>query len=363
MLFASGCQHGSKLEPGKTSSDSTVVDNTADENVYGMTNMSEVHINAPDANDGLPGDNKSASKDGAVWVKYFNAFLPVSRVVDGKQQLFNKEPEWYSLIQKRLGANYEPNEAVIFDARKMYFGSKDNPYDNRLSEGSLLFNPLGDAIAMSGDWEPFVTKVRYECYTLESQPDNQTWENYFKTKIEEVSSSTPLIIKNAWLFDIDGDGRDESIVNASNTVLASELEQSPPAWEDTAIYTLTAYFNSDGTAIDMGGHDPVSVSSEPVNTHDNIYVSYTFDENSSEDILQFIAAYQYDRNGNVAVSPIFNYGEYYRIPEKSILLADVDGDGRAELLTMSPLIYSPITVYYFDENWLPRVQFAINTPA
>lgn len=380
MLFASGCQHDSKLEPGKTPSDSTVTENTANENANlskdsvpeskdsedkadGMPNMSEGHINVPDANAGLAKDGSSALKDGAVWVKYSNTFFPVSRVVDGKQQLLNKEPEWYMEIQKRLGADYKPNEAVTLDTRKMYTGSEQNPYDNSPSERSWLYNPLGDAIAISGGWEPFGIKVRYMCYSLQSQPDNQDWKNYFNAKIEEVSSVTPLIIKNAWLFDIDGDGKEESIVNASNTVSASGLEQSPPAKKDTAIYTLTAYFNSDGTAIDMGGRVSASVSSEPVNTQNNIYESYTFDQNSPEFTEQFIAAYQYDMNGNIAVCPIFNYGEYDRLPEKSIILADIDGDGRAELLTMFPSIYAPITVYHFDENWQPRVQFAIHTYA
>ncbi|AFM00986.1 hypothetical protein Desde_2670 [Desulfitobacterium dehalogenans ATCC 51507] len=383
ILFASGCLHDSTLNPGKTPSDSTVAENTAKVNASlskgsaseskdsgdkddVMPNMSEERINAPDANAGLSGDDRAALKDGAVWVKYFNTFLPVSRIVDGQQQLLNKEPEWYFEIQKRLGANYEPNKAVIFDARKIYIGSKDNIYDNPLSEGAWLYNPLGasgDVIAMSGDWEPFVIKVRYECYSLESQPGNQSWENYFNAKIKEVSTTTPLIIKNAWLFDIDGDGREESIVNASNTVFSSGLEQSPPARKDTAIYTLTAYFNSDGTAIDMGGHVSASVSSEPVNSQNNIHESYTFDENNPKYIEQFIAAYQYDRNGNVAVCPIFNYGEYSRLPEKNILIADIDGDGRVELLAMFPLIYAPITVYQFNENWQPCVQFAIYTPA
>lgn len=345
------------------SKDSVPESKDSEDKADGMPNMSEGYINAPDVNAGLYGDDKSSPKDGAIWVKYFNTYLPVSHVADGKQQLLNKEPEWYHVIQKRLGANYEPNEAVTFDTRKMYNDSEQNPYDNTLSVGSWLFNPLGDTIAMSGDWEPFVIKVRFECYSLESQPDNQTWENYFKTKIEEVSTVTPLIIKNAWLFDIDGDGKEESFVNASNTISASGLEKSPPARENTAIYTLTAYFNSDGTAIDIGGRVSASVSSEPLNTKNNIHASYTFDENSQEYIEQFIAAYQYDRNGDVAVCPIFNYGEYYRLPEKSILLVDIDGDGKVELLTMFPFIYAPITVYRFDENWQPDVQFAINTPA
>ncbi len=338
----------------------------SEDKVDGMNNMPEDQINPLDAKAGSTGDGGSALKDGAFWVKNSNTFLPVSRVEDGKQKLLNKEPEWYHIIQKRLGVDYEPNEAVIHDTHKMYIGLEQNPYDSSLSDGSWVYSPSGvfeDAIAISGDWEPFVINVRYVCYSLQSQPGNQAWENYFNAKIEEASAVTPLIIKNAWFFDIDGDGREESIVNASNTVFASGLEQHPPASEDTAIYTLTAYFNSDGAAIDMGGSVSSSVSSEPVNIQNNIYESYTFDKNSPEYIEQFIAAYQYDRNGDVAVCPIFNYGENYRLPEKSILLVDIDGDGRAELLTMPTLIYAPITVYHFDENWQPCVQFAINTPA
>jgi hypothetical protein len=154
----------------------------------------------------FPKAEESAPQDAAVWVKYFNVFLPVSRVSGGKQQLLNEEPEWYYEIQKRLGADYEPKGAVIHDTRGMYTGSAQNPYDNPLADGSWLPGALGDAIAVSGDWEPFAVKVRYECYTLQSQPENTVWSDYFSTRIAQVSGSTPLVVKDAWFFDIDGDG-------------------------------------------------------------------------------------------------------------------------------------------------------------
>jgi len=321
----------------------------------------------PDTDGDLPGDDKSIFKDGTVWVEYYeNSFVPVSHVADGKQQLLNEGSEWYFEIQKRFGFDDEPVNAVIIDTRKMYADPEQNPYDFPLPDEGWISRSLrymGDEIAMSGDWEPFIVTVRYECYSLQSQPDIEIWQNYFKEKIGEVSTATPVIIKNAWFFDIDGDGREESVVNASNTVVATGLEMYPPAAENTATYTLTAYFSSDGTAIDLGGRVFTGVSLDPVNMENDIYESYTIDENSPEFTQQFIAAYQYDADGNITLCPIFNYGEFDRWPEQSIVLADIDGDGKAELLTMFAVIYAPITVYRFNENWKPQAQFAINTPA
>ena len=46
----------------------------------------------------------------------------------------------------------------------------------------------------------------------------------------------------------------------------------------------------------------------------------------------------------ITLCPVFNYGEYDRKPEQKIVVANIDGDGHAELLTFSFFICSPITI-------------------
>ncbi len=50
---------------------------------------------------------------------------------------------WYHIIQKSLGVDYEPNEAVIHDTHKMYIGFEQNPYDSSLSDDSWVYSPSG----------------------------------------------------------------------------------------------------------------------------------------------------------------------------------------------------------------------------
>jgi hypothetical protein len=390
LIFISGCKSNPKLEPVIEPGDNTVVENiTGDSGNNGNSvdsgNGGNIGDNGNSSNSGGVGnnsssdDNRSTPKGNAVWLKYHGRFIPVSHMVDGKQQLLNDESEWYFDVEERTGLIYDLNKAgntdkagimdkaVIHDTRKMYAGSEQNPHDDPLARGAwldFLSGELGDEIAISGNWEPFVVKVRYECYSLHTQPNNQAWKDYFDARIKEVSATTPLIIKNAWFFDIDSDGREESVVNANNTVYEEELEMSPPVLENTAVYTFTAYFGGDGTVIELDGYAATDeVALEPISDQSDVTVSYMVDENYQGYFEQYVAAYQYDINGGLMLCPVFDRAEYDRWPEKYIILADIDGDGKAELLTMRNVIYAAVTVYHFDENWRPRKQFSIITPA
>jgi hypothetical protein len=338
-----------KLEPVIEPGDNTVVENiTGDSGNNGNSvdsgNGGNIGDNGNSSNSGGVGnnsssdDNRSTPKGNAVWLKYHGRFIPVSHMVDGKQQLLNDESEWYFDVEERTGLIYDLNKAgntdkagimdkaVIHDTRKMYAGSEQNPHDDPLARGAwldFLSGELGDEIAISGNWEPFVVKVRYECYSLHTQPNNQAWKDYFDARIKEVSATTPLIIKNAWFFDIDSDGREESVVNANNTVYEEELEMSPPVLENTAVYTFTAYFGGDGTVIELDGYAATDeVALEPISDQSDVTVSYMVDENY-QDILNSMSRHTNMISMEVSCYARFSTALSTTVGRKNILFSQI----------------------------------------
>jgi hypothetical protein len=70
--------------------------------------------------------------------------------------------------------------------------------------------------------------------------------------------------------------------------------------------------------------------------YDESYAEYAY-------IEQYVAAYQYDGDGSIKFCPIYNYGSYNRYLEEYVIIADIDGNGKAELLTCSTHLFSIIT--------------------
>ena len=324
----------------------------------------------PSDNQGEQGENPGQStageiQDGAAWLLFYNTWLPVSLVRDSQQQLVNERDEWYFDIFERLQDDAGPQSETEYAVRDMYRQSQQNPFDNPLSDSAWYERVPGGRLAVRGDWEPFPVSVRYEVYTIDAQPQQEAWRSYFEEKLGDFAATTPLVITDAWFFDVDGDGLEESFVNANNTADASGLSQNPPAFENTAIYAMSAYFKGTGEAVDMGTTIGNWVSTEPVGQQgsEQVYISYRVDENSPEDVEQYVAAYQLGASGKVVCCPIFSVGEFERPREIKIVLADLDGDSVPELVTMGYSSYEPFTVYRLGEDGMPQRQFGINTPA
>ena len=211
--------------------------------------------------------------------------------------------------------------------------------------------------------EFFPAKVTYEKYTLEHQPDNAEWFAYFSEKLDAYSGNTPLIFVESWLFDWNKDGIKDALVSASNTLYSIEDNApNPPYNDNTATYTFSTLFISGQEPLEIISSADLSVEKEPPSDDNDIYLSYLAPESISAWFGHFVSAIQFDENGNLMQCPIFNVGEYDRETEPHMLLCDIDGDGEAELITLSRSIYSPIIVYKLIDGTITQT-FRMTTPA
>ena len=59
--------------------------------------------------------------------------------------------------------------------------------------------------------------VRYENYTLDTQPDQAEWSSYFRS-ISSIPEDIPVVFTDAWLFDWNNEGAEWAFVLASKLV-------------------------------------------------------------------------------------------------------------------------------------------------
>jgi len=205
--------------------------------------------------------------------------------------------------------------------------------------------PLADLYMCSnGNWDFFPTKVRYEKYTLENQPNKPEWDQYFMSRIKEESDVTPLIYVEAYIFDWNKDGIEDAFVTAGNTFPSNEdAKPNPPYYDHTAVYTITAFFLSGEEPLETSGYVTTYLTKEPVNEKNEIYRSYNKLENDFGDHME--SAIQYDSKGGLIICPIFTFEDYDGTSEDDMILCDIDGDGNSELIVIISGIYNPIIVY------------------
>lgn len=317
---------------------------------------------SPEKNKRETPEGKSISDYTAAFVRYGNSYLPVSYVKDG-QEVLRGNGGSYSDVITLLPDDLDVSKAQIYSTRNMYMEGTKTPYDIPLQLGFMYPVNISDSIAINSEWELFPVKVRYQRYTLENQPKNETWLNYFGTKIHEVSPNTPVIITEAWFFDLNGDGIEETFVNANNTFYSTEDNTpNPPAAQVSAVYAFSAVF--------LDGFNPIeivsnisNVENRPLNDKKQIFYSYQISQESPDRSEHYITAIQYDTNGNLITSPIFNSGEYDRLCEQLIIISDINDDKQAEMIIMSHSIYSPLIVYHLNKDGTLAESFRITTPA
>lgn len=336
--------------------------------------------------------------DGTAWVKYFNTWLPVSVVTDGKQFLLAQGDEdvpWYFEVYQKLGLPQDypgkellqplrlPATAVLtvstwhnYAVDKMFAAGSMKPAeiadDGWLGTYVLYDNStMFDELALSGDWEPFPTPVRFEAYTPQEQPEDLPGKERIAEILQSLAAENnadvpPLLAKCGYYFDVDGDGREEALLNFGNLCNMQADAPNPPAAANPLIYSLTVYVSGSGEVLTMDSFD-FTVEQQPLfmdmnDSNNDIYYSYLPPEQADGWYEQYCAAYQYDAAGGIASSPIYNCGEFYPASEMHMVLADIDGDGKAEMLTCMQALYYPLAVYKFDGDNLVS-QFAVTTPA
>lgn len=284
----------------------------------------------------------------------------VSLTKEGEQLISGHN--WHTEFAKMAKEIALDVEMSVYAMDDMYTDTSQEPIQKvcyaNLSEYSTLDGVI-DWIAIGGDWQPFPCKVRYERYTLENQPQNEVWTEHFAGMLTEDISHTPVVITEAWFFDLDGDGRKEAFVNAGNAIpTETDAGANPPPAEKTGLYSFSTLFSESLGTVDLNS------DSWPVEhnfSEEAIHASYT--EPINEKYFEnFVAAIQYGGNGEYIKSPIFNKGEYGPPPRSYPIVADIDGDGQAELLRFRTQIYGPLNVYGLQEGELV-LRYAITVSA
>lgn len=304
--------------------------------------------------------------DSITYVNNGDEYVPVSFIEGGEQQLVgygveDRWLEWKDEINKVIKGAPQADTLAKVDTTAMYSDSKPE------YEGipALIFT----RIASSGKWELFPIKVRYEKYDLANQPSRREWIDYFGSKLEPVSADTPIVITEAFFFAWNLDGKEVALVNSSNRIWhygekAEGVSPNPPQFTNTVSYDMSALFIDGNEPFSLADSIYDQISNKPLSSEDGIYESYLPPAEASgsdgyENNYSFI---QLDPNGSLIKCPVFTCGEIGYINKMMMLLCDIDGDGRPELLTMRASIYAPITVYKLIEG-SPLEVFRINTGA
>ncbi len=194
-----------------------------------------------------------------------------------------------------------------------------------------------NGIASDGEWNFFPYEVKHTEYTYDNQPENKEWTDYFRTML---AKDAPIIIAD--VYSLEQHGVQIDVVTASNIVMTGDIAKlytkddtyptpNIPQSERTSIYIICAVFiegqeptklyelsGSFLTINDMGG-----ISCDPT-----VYSGY---------FQQIYSTLQYDESGEVSVCPIYcnmngelNLRSYSNKP--AFVLADIDGDGKVELV-------------------------------
>ncbi|HOP09875.1 MAG TPA: hypothetical protein PK629_00100 [Oscillospiraceae bacterium] len=295
-------------------------------------------------------------------ITYIYYTIPISYMKQG-MQILTGDGGWYNDVNEIV-----KNAPSAENLKKHYIIDMYSDFANipAIDEYPELTDGF---ICSNGEWDFFPTKVRYEEYAFDHQPNKPEWDEYFNKLISNHCNNTPLIYINAWLFDWNGDGIEDAYVNACNLFYLNENRNpNPPYYDDTGTYTLTVFF--------LSGNEPICnsddivfnyVSKEPL-TDDNI-ASYIADDGSgSEDYSTENYCYdgwisiQYDSQGDLIKCPIFISGEWGKSYEYEIIICDIDGDGNSELITTNYNEYSPYVVYKLIDG-KPIEVFRITRPA
>jgi len=300
---------------------------------------------------------------------------PLSYIVGGEQLLAETKRDWYTeeaLNITRFGLQDPAIRPV--DTNAMY--AVDTP--NRFGDGGVMYwdNYFAGLIAglhSNGDWDFFPEQIKYEYYSLENQPDRPEWTASVKEIIANSGTpassgwhyigvtsvpEAPIVFLDAWVFTWGG--IEMALVNASNLLQTDEKnDPNPPPAEHTTVYQLSILF--------ITGEEPLVLSGligpGPLRERHDIFNAgfYTPPEDREWYHTEW-SVVQYDADGGWMICPVYIEGEGYGQARMVMMLADIDGCGTSELITIYTAIYGWITVYKLIDGYptpvLRLTQFA-----
>ncbi|MDD4798924.1 MAG: hypothetical protein PHO24_05290 [Clostridia bacterium] len=296
----------------------------------------------------------------SAWLSWGNTWLPVSVVTEGVQRMQNDSDEeiWYF-------------DAI--DSAKSYTNTK--PDDCHIHSIDYTASDIvANKIALSGSWEASPAEVRYIYKDTEkgTLPEHKIWDKYYKNIFDSWNNNrveTPIVYTDIWAFDLDKDGLDEYIVTACNNYYAntrgSEMEIGTPDADTTTIYSITTLFWGDGRTQELYSIIwGLTNDQNPINIEKDVYISYVNAEDGlKEEVYIGFLTYQYGKDGKVHPYPVYAIGECSASPRCYPVLADLDADGIAELITWVTGEYSPLTVYKLTQSGELVIQIKYATPA
>lgn len=241
-------------------------------------------------------------------------------------------------------AEIAPNIPKGENLEKHYVPVMNSNGEKISSKEELWYSNADMVVSSNGKWDFFPTKVRYEKYTLQNQPNNPEWEKYFLSRIQEKSDNTPVIYLDAFFFDWNGDGIDDAFVNASNIIDTTDEKPkpNPPYAEKTSVYMLSALFLSGNEPLETSGYVWDCITKEPLKEDDE-GISYNVSKDDWGGSL--ISAIQYDSEGNLMICPVYQGGNWFDfVCEDTMILSDIDGDGISEWIVFYLGEYTGIVV-------------------
>ncbi len=324
LVSLAGCH---AVTPSGSSSVSVSPSSEAQSAITGESVASSKEVFSIPSTIGTPTDH--------VTYLYDSDYYPVSHMKEGAQ-ILSGDVGMCGFVNEYIGRTPSVENLKRHYIKDMYDDSGKTLFDESEYSLSDLF------ICSNGDWDFFPTKVRYEKYTLQNQPDKPEWDEYFMSRIKEVSDVTPLIYTNAYFFDWNGDGIEDALVYACNTFDSNEdCEPNPPYYDKTATYNLSVLFLSGNIPFEIDGYVTDYVTKKPCDNDNRETYNESIDHFDSHEK----SAIQYDSEGNLMVCPIFIRGEYMVVEEDIVILSDIDGDGKTELIIIDVNEYSGINIY------------------
>lgn len=265
--------------------------------------------------------------DSITYIRSNGAYIPLSYISGGEQ---------------KLSGTWTPS-ATVYDSVL-----NDAPAGDTLSKVSLSkeFESLDSThewgpIASNGTWDFFPGNVSRVTHNMNNQPQQDTWTEYFRQKLDAVSIDSPVVITDVYSFSWDG--VEASIVTASNLLSASGAEPTSEGYlgqtrlENSApgIYTISTLFLSGSEPVDLLFNHISGLTGQK--TAGGQDMSYTKSDITDGTDYPPLANVQYDNQGGTAAFQLY-YGHggeltlRNEVCQPDYLVADIDGDGKVELV-------------------------------